>query len=55
MKKYTLTATINIHFSAESPDQAEQIAQDLGATFSDPRDGNAMNQDWIDWEIKEQH
>lgn len=53
MKQYTLTATINIHFDAESLEQAQEIAQEIDASFIDPRSKAALNQDWIDWEIKE--
>jgi hypothetical protein len=51
--KYTATLTINVHFDAPDTDAANLIAQEMEYDFTHPTTGEKMNQDLIDWEIKE--
>lgn len=52
-KQYRATVTINVFAEAENEKEATQIFLDMGITFSHPETGNEMEQNLIDWEIKE--
>ena len=51
MKKYKVSAIINLHFHARSMEEAERIAGDMDYEFTHPDKGEKINQEIIDWEI----
>lgn len=53
--KYTLTMTISVHFTADNQDQAEQIIENMDVKFEHPETLHPMENDIIDWELKEQN
>jgi len=50
--KYTATLTINLHFESEDEESAQAFLEDADFNFSN--DGKPIENDLIDWEIKEQ-
>ena len=51
MKHFRISMTINVFVDAEDLDQAHEIAQEMGISFSS--DGQDLEQDLIDWDIDE--
>ena len=53
MKEYTLTMTISVHFKADNQEQAEQIMENMDVKFEHPETLQPMENDILDWELKE--
>ena len=53
MKDFTTTLTINLHFQANTEEEAKEIIQEMHYSFIDPRDNSEIDNDILDSEVYE--